>query len=136
MRLKRERKGRILAHPWGEEGFPGGASGKESACNAGDASLITGLGRSPGGGYGTSSILAWRIPWTEEPGGLQSMGLQRVRHDFHLGRGIEGLVMLFCMRVCAVRVRDGGQEKDWGSGYLVEGVHWGSLVKQVIFFLG
>ena len=28
-----------------------------------------------------SSILAWRIPWTEEPGGLQSMRLQRVRHD-------------------------------------------------------
>ena len=28
-----------------------------------------------------SSILAWRIPWTEEPGGLQSMGLQRIRHD-------------------------------------------------------
>ena len=28
-----------------------------------------------------SSFLAWRIPWTEEPGGLQSMGLQRVGHD-------------------------------------------------------
>ena len=28
-----------------------------------------------------SSILAWRIPWTEEPGGLQSMGLQRFVHD-------------------------------------------------------
>ena len=28
-----------------------------------------------------SSILAWRIPWTEEPGGLQSKGLQRVRYD-------------------------------------------------------
>ena len=28
-----------------------------------------------------SSILAWRIPWTEEPGGLQYMGSQRVRHD-------------------------------------------------------
>ena len=28
-----------------------------------------------------SSILAWKIPWTEEPGGLQSTGLQRVRHD-------------------------------------------------------
>ena len=27
------------------------------------------------------SVLAWRIPWTEEPGGLQSMGSQRVRHD-------------------------------------------------------
>ena len=33
-------------------------------------------------GMGThASILAWRIPWTEEPGGLQSMGPQRVRHD-------------------------------------------------------
>ena len=28
-----------------------------------------------------SSVLAWRIPWTEEPSGLQSMGLQRARHD-------------------------------------------------------
>ena len=28
-----------------------------------------------------SSILAWRIPWTQEPGGLQAIGLQRVRHD-------------------------------------------------------
>ena len=28
-----------------------------------------------------SSVLAWRIPWTEEPGGLQSIGFQRVRHD-------------------------------------------------------
>ena len=28
-----------------------------------------------------SSVLAWRIPWTEEPGGLQSTGAQRVRHD-------------------------------------------------------
>ena len=28
-----------------------------------------------------SSILAWRIPWAEEPGGLKSMGLQRIRHD-------------------------------------------------------
>ena len=28
-----------------------------------------------------SSILAWEIPWTEEPGGLQTMGLKRVRHD-------------------------------------------------------
>ena len=30
---------------------------------------------------GHASILVWRIPWTDEPGGLQSMGLQRVRHD-------------------------------------------------------
>ena len=46
--------------------FPGGSEGKESACNAGDAGLIPGLGRSPGegNGYTHSSILAWRIPWT------------------------------------------------------------------------
>ena len=37
-----------------------------------------------------SSILAWRIPWTEEPGELQSMGLQRVRHDFTANRRGEG----------------------------------------------
>ena len=40
-----------------------------------------GLERSPGGGNGNSSILAWEIPCTEEPGGLQPMGLQRVRHN-------------------------------------------------------
>ena len=43
-----------------------------------------------------SSILAWRIPWTEEPGGLQSLGLQRVRHDkqlsthIHVFTGVNG----------------------------------------------
>ena len=50
--------------------FPDG-SGKESACNVGDLGLILGLGRSPGGGHAThSSILTWRISWTEESGGL------------------------------------------------------------------
>ena len=63
--------------------FPGGSEVKASACNAGDLGLIPGLGRSPGEGNAThSSILAWRIPWTEEPGGLQSMGSHRVRHDW------------------------------------------------------
>ena len=62
--------------------FPGGSDGKESACNAGDRGSIPGSGRSPGEGMAThSSILAWRIPWTEEPGGLQSMGSQRVGHN-------------------------------------------------------
>ena len=62
-------------------GFPGISDGKESACNAVDQGSIPGLGRSPGEGNGYSSILAWRIPWTEEPGRLQSMGSQRARHD-------------------------------------------------------
>ena len=56
--------------------FPGGAGGRESAYNAGDLGLIPGSGRSPGEVI-HSSILAWEIPWTEEPGGLQSMGSQK-----------------------------------------------------------
>ena len=48
-----------------------------------DVGSIPGSGRSPGveGMAIHSSILAWRILWTEEPGGLQSMGSQRVGHD-------------------------------------------------------
>ena len=63
-------------------GFPGGSVGKESACNAGDLGWIPGSEDPLEKEIAThSSILAWRIPWTEEPGGLQSMGSQRVRHD-------------------------------------------------------
>ena len=55
---------------------------KESACNVGDPGSTPGSGRSLEKGMAThSSILAWRIPWTEELGGLQSMGLQRVKHN-------------------------------------------------------
>ena len=98
------------------------SAGEESACNAGDPSLIPGSGRSPGERLGYplqyswaslvaqlvknppamqeawvrslgwedplekemaihSSTIAWKIPWTEEPGRLQSMGSQRVGHD-------------------------------------------------------
>ena len=64
------------------QGFPGGLDGKESTHNTGDPGSIPGWGRSPGEGMAAhSSILAWEIPWTEEPGRLQSMGLQRVGHN-------------------------------------------------------
>ena len=54
-------------------GLPSDSDAKESACNAGDAGLIPGLGRFPGEGNGNlSNILAWRIPRTEEPGGLHT----------------------------------------------------------------
>ena len=43
--------------------------------------MITGSGRSPGAGNGKFSILAWEIPWTEEPGRLQSMRSQRLGHN-------------------------------------------------------
>ena len=56
-------------------GFSGGSVGKNPPANAGDRGPIPGLGRSPGEEMAThSSILAWEIPWREEPGRLQSMG--------------------------------------------------------------
>ena len=81
-------------------GFPGGSDDKGSACHAGDLASVPGLGRSLGGGHGNPlqnsclesprdrgawqttvpSVLAWKIPWAEEPGRLQSIGSQRVRH--------------------------------------------------------
>ena len=63
-------------------GFPGGSDGKEFTCSAGDLGLISGLGRSPGerNGY-PLQYFCLKNPWTEEPGGLQSMELQRLGHD-------------------------------------------------------
>ena len=59
-------------------GFPWWLSGKKSTCQAGDTGLIPGSGRSLGKGMVThASILAWRTPWTEEPGGLQTMESQK-----------------------------------------------------------
>ena len=52
-------------------GFPGGSAVKNLPANAGDVGLI------PGGNSNPLSVLAWEIPWTAEPGGLQSMGSQR-----------------------------------------------------------
>ena len=55
---------------------------KNPPASAGDLGLAPESRNSPGEGNAThSSILAWRIPCSEEPGGLQSMGLQRVGHD-------------------------------------------------------
>ena len=63
-------------------GFPGGSDGKDSAHNVGDQGLIIELRRSPGEGKKGmethTSILAQRIPWTEETG--KSMGSQRAGH--------------------------------------------------------
>ena len=85
------------------KGFLGGSDGKASAYSAGDSGSIPGLGRSPGEGNGnplqycyflekematSSSTLAWKIPWMEKPGRLQSMGSQRVRHDWGTSLGV------------------------------------------------
>ena len=65
-----------------KKGFSGVSDVKESECNEGDLGSIPGSARSPEKEMAThSSILAWRIPWTEKPGRLQTMGSQRVGHD-------------------------------------------------------
>ena len=61
---------RLSLHRW--------LSGEEPAYNAGDTDSTHGSGSSLEKDMAThSSILAWKIPWTEEPGGLQSMGSQK-----------------------------------------------------------
>ena len=62
--------------------YPGDSVVKNPPANAGDSGSIPGLGRPLEKEITThSSILAWNVPWTEEPGGLQYMGSQRVGHD-------------------------------------------------------
>ena len=62
--------------------LPQHSDGKESACNEGDLGSVP-AGEDPleKGMASHSNILAWRIPWTEESGGLQFMGSQRVGHN-------------------------------------------------------
>ena len=63
------------------QGFLSGSVVKNPSASARDTGSIPGSGRSLGVGIEThTNILAWRIPWTEEPGGLQSMGPQSNRH--------------------------------------------------------
>ena len=77
----------IYSCPLNARAFPGGSASLKkknppaNAGNARDTGSIPRLGRSPEKEMAThSSILAWRISWTEEPGGLQFMGSQRVGH--------------------------------------------------------
>ena len=66
-------------------GFPGGSDGKECACNGGDLCSVPGLGKFPWrrAWQATPVFFPGEFPWTEEPGGLQSIGSQRVGHDWH-----------------------------------------------------
>ena len=76
-----------------------------------------------------SSILAWRIPWTEEPGGLQSIGSQRVGHDLateqqHVGFFFVTLNFLFCFGVWPIKnvvVVSGEHQRD--SAICIQCVH-------------
>ena len=87
--------------------FPGSWNDKESSCSEGDLGLIPGSERSPGGRMTThSSILVWRIPWTEEPDWLQSMGsetsqtqLFTLPHVFILYKGLCSCVLYYTLRM-------------------------------------
>ena len=58
------------------------SDGKESTCNAGELGWILGQEDPLEKGMTTQfSTVAWKIPWTEEPGRVQAMGWQRVRHN-------------------------------------------------------
>ena len=62
--------------------FPGDSDGKKSICNAGDTGWIPGSGTLPRGSRGNSPVFLLGEPMAEEPGGLQSMGLQRAGYDW------------------------------------------------------
>jgi hypothetical protein len=62
-------------------GFPGDSNQKESTCNTGDLDSVRGSGRSPGEGNGYPLQYSYLENSTEEPGGLQTMGSQRVEHN-------------------------------------------------------
>ena len=65
-------------------GFHGGSAVKNLPADSGDVGSIPGLGKPPGEGNGNplQYILAWETPWTEEPGGLHSIGLQKSQASF------------------------------------------------------
>ena len=90
-------------------GFPGGSTVKNLPAKAGEAKdtgLILGSGRFLEEGMATqSSILAWRIPWTEELGGLQSKGSQRVEYDCSdLAHTYAFVRVCVCVCVCTLHL--------------------------------
>ena len=65
----------------GQRGFPDSSAGKESACNSGDIGSLGWEDVLEKGMATHSNIPAWKIPWSEDPGGPQSKGLQRVGNN-------------------------------------------------------
>ena len=80
-------------------GFPGGSDGKESACNSGDPDSIPRSGRSPDKGMATP-CLAWEIPRTEEPGGLQSVGVRESDMTEQLTPSLSYIYIYTCICLC------------------------------------
>ena len=86
--------------------LPQRLSGKESASNegaTGNVASTPGLGRSPEGKATSSTILAWRILWTEEPGWLQSIGSHRAGHDWSNLACVHACMSKFLVSKCIYR---------------------------------
>ena len=79
---------------WFHRCFPGDSDGKGSACNERNPGSTPGLGRSLEEEMATcSSVLAWKIPWTEEPGGLPSTFSRRAKRDLATERQQHGFML-------------------------------------------
>ena len=86
-----------IASPVRRMGLHGGCAGKESACNAQSLGWEDALEK---GMAIHSSILAWTIPWTEEPDGLQSTGSQRVGYNWTTNRHLLCLLIVSMIFSC------------------------------------
>ena len=81
--------------------LPGSSDGKAPTCNERDPGLIPRSGRSSGEGNVThSSTGAWKFPWTEEPGRLQSLGSQRVKHNWATSLSFQGFILCLWSSLC------------------------------------
>ena len=123
--------GKEIQKRWG---FPGGSDGKESACNAG----VLGLGWEDALEEGMAthaSILAWRIPRTEEPGGLPSMGSQRVGHTWvtHMFTFTGGREAGSRWRLGLPFVNDSGDEHLWLASWLWLHLLWKKMSFHVVY---
>ena len=98
-------------------GSPGGAGGKARVCQRQRvAGLIPGLEDPLEKGVAThSTILAWRIPWTQDPGGLQSMGLQRVGYDMQRAcTQRDQTLLIFCREPGRLEFQVSGSQSSQG----------------------
>ena len=123
--------------------FPGGSEVKTSACNAGDLDSIPGLGRSPGEGNGNPlQYSCLENPSTEEPGGLQSTGSQRVGHDWAISLHFKNLKQMGIPNylTCLLRNLYAGQEATVRIGHgttdwfqIGKGVRQGCILSPCLF---
>ena len=116
-------------------GFPGGSAGKESTCNAGDLGSIPGLGRSPAGGHGNPLQYSYlENPMDrEEPGGLQSIGSQRVAQDWATTHSTAQSYLHQIKEIQLHRIHTGSSHEDI-LGWAFYCTEWDAGIKTYLLF--